>query len=302
MKMKRMRAAALPLAAIGMALCLTGCSIRINRGIFGLPGVSYSNAEKYMVGAAELSESVENIEIDWLAGNVTMEPHDSDTVSFSEESRNELSDDTKLRYWLDGATLRIKFCRSGLWTLTGLKKNLTVLVPKNLKLTNLKVNSVSADIHLDTVRADSASINTTSGRIQLVDCAVTELAEINTVSGRLESTFAQPLNEFQASATSGAVRVSAPSITRFKAGTVSGAVSLSAKSAPEALEIETTSGDIALTLPEDASFTLDYDSVSGELSSDLPCQTHAGKYIFGDGKGEYAIDTVSGDVRITTAE
>lgn len=302
MKMKRMRAAALPLAAVGMALCLTGCNIRINRGIFGLPGVSYSNAEKYMVGAAELSESVENIEIDWLAGNVTVEPHDSDTVSFSEESRNELSDDTKLRYWLDGATLRIKFCRSGLWTLNGLKKDLTVLVPKNLKLANLEVNSVSADIHLNTVQAGAASISTTSGRIQLVDCAVTELAELNTVSGRLEATFAQPLNELQAKSTSGAIRVSVPSITRFEAGTVSGAVSLSAKSAPETLEIETTSGDIELTFPEDASFTLDYDSVSGDLSSDLPCQTHAGKYIFGDGKGEYSIDTVSGDVRITAAE
>lgn len=299
MNRRRTRAAVLLLAAVGMALCLTGCKVRIHTGTSGLSDFSYANSENYTAGAAELSEIVEYIEIDWLAGNVTVVPHSSDTVSFSEESLMTLADDTQLHYWLNGTTLRIKFCGSGRWALDGLEKNLTVRVPEYLKLKNLRVSSISAGICLNTIQAESAAINTTSGDIQLMDCAVTELAEVNMVSGRLEAEFAQPLDEFQGRSTSGALQISAPSITRFKAGTVSGSVSLSAQSAPEWLDIDTTSGNIDLSLPKDASFTLDYDSTSGELSSDLPCRTDAGKYIYGDGKGEYVMDTVSGDVRIT---
>lgn len=300
MTMRKTKMAVLLLAIAGTALLLTGCQVKINTGTSGLSDFSYSDAEKYLGGTAELSETVEHIEIDWPVGTVTVTPHNADTVSFSEESSNTLTDDTRLHYWLDGTTLRIKLCGSGKWKLDELKKDLTVLVPEDLMLTRLKVSCISAAICLDTVQAESAAISTTSGNIQLTGCAVTELAEVSTVSGRLEAEFAQPLNEFNGRSTSGKLHVSAPSITRFQAGTVSGVVSLSAQTAPEALGISTISGNIGLSLPEDASFTLDYDSTSGDLSSDLPCHTDAGKYIFGDGNVKYTVSTVSGDVQITT--
>lgn len=71
------------------------------------------------------------------------------------------------------------------------------------------------------------------------------------------------------------------------------------RTAPEALDIQTISGNIDLSLPEDVSFTLEFHSTSGELSSDLPYRAEEGRYIFGNGEGEYKIGTVSGDVRIT---
>lgn len=242
---------------------------------------------------------MEHIEISWLTGSVTVMPHDEDTVSFSETGNRELNEDTRMYYWLDGATLRIRFCRSGRWALIGLEKDLTVLVPETLILSDLNVNSISASVCLDSIRADSASINSTSGNVRLTDCAVTELAEVSTVSGRLDAEFAQPLSEFRGGSTSGALQVSAPAVVHFKAASVSGAISLSVQTAPETLDIDTTSGKIGLTLPEDASFTLDYDSTSGELSSDLPCQKSRSVYIFGDGGAVYTVDTVSGDVEIT---
>ena len=112
----------------------------------------------------------------------------------------------------------------------------------------------------------------------------------------------EPLEIFTWDAVSGMLQITAPKVKNFSAGSVSGAVSLSVEEEPETLSIKTTSGSIDLVLPEDASFTLDYDSTSGDLSSDLLFRTESGQHLFGDGKAEYQIGTVSGDVRITVVE
>ena len=256
--MKKAKMAVALLSAVGMALCLAGCRVSNHAG--GLSDIFYADSERYIAGAAELSETVERIDIHWPVGSVTVKAHSADTVSFSEESAKELTDDARLRYWLDGTTLHIQFCQAGKCLLDDLEKDLTVLVPEGLALAEL---------------------------------------EVNTVSGALEAELAQPLKEFSGDSTSGSFQVSAPAVEDFSASSVSGSVSLSAQSAPKALDIQTTSGDIDLTLPEDAAFTLDYDATSGELSSDLPYTTEGGQHIFGDGTGEYVIGAVSGDVRIT---
>ena len=299
MKMYKKIIAMLVLTAAGMSLCITGCGVNINMGNTGL---SYADAENYSVGAAEFSETVEHIEIDWLAGNVTVASHSSDTVLFSEESLAALTEDTQLHYWLDGTTLHMKFCRSGKWRLDGLEKDLTVLVPEDLPLTSLTVKSMSADIHLNALQAESANIGTSSGNVELTDCAVTDIVQADTTSGWVDMSLIEPLEAFAWGTTSGTLQITAPKVRNFSAGSVSGEVSLSVKEEPETLSIKTTSGSIDLALPEDASFTLDYDSTSGDLSSDLPCRTESGQYLFGDGKAEYQIGTVSGDVRITAAK
>lgn len=286
---------------VGLTLCLTGCRVNINMEN-GLSDFSYADAENYSVGAAKLSETVEHIEIDWLAGNVTVASHSSDTVSFSEESLAALTEDTQLHYWLDGTTLHMKFCRSGKWRLDGLEKDLTVLVPEDLPLTSLTVKSMSADIYLDALQAESASIGTSSGNVELTDCVVTDIVQVDTTSGWMDMSLVEPLETFSWGTTSGTLQITVPKVKNFSAGSVSGAVSLSVEEEPETLNIKTTSGSIDLALPEDASFTLDYGSTSGALSSDLPHRTENGQYLFGDGKAEYQIGTVSGDVRITAAK
>lgn len=301
MKRTGMRTAVLLLSIAGMTLCLAGCRIGMNAEFSGHSDVSYANEENYSVGGAELSETVERIDIYWVMGNVTLKPHQANTVSFSEESLADLTDDTQMRYWLDGTTLHIQFCRSGKWRLDGLEKELTVLVPETLKLANLEVDSVSADIDLDSIQAESASISTTSGNVELTNCVVTDTVQVDTISGWLDMSLMELLETFSWDTTSGALQLTAPAVKTFSANSVSGAVSLDLEEAPEALDVKTTSGNIDLALPEDASFTLDYDSTSGDLTTDLPHRTEKGQYIFGDGKNEYVIGTVSGDVRITKA-
>ncbi len=300
--MKKAKMAAALMAAAGMALCLAGCAVSNSTGPSGLSDISYADAEKYIPGTAELSETVEWIDVHWPVGSVTVKPHGADTVSFSEESAKELTDDARLHYWLDGATLHIQFCQAGKWLLDEMEKDLTVLVPDTLTLAEVEVNSLSAEVCLDGLRADRLTVDTTSGDMRLMSCAVTELVSTGTVSGRLEAELAQPLKEFSGDSTSGTFKVSAPVIEDFSSGSVSGSVSLDLEEAPKALDIQTTSGNIDLALPEDAAFTLDYDATSGELSSNLPYTMGSGRYIFGDGTDEYLIGTISGDVRITVGK
>lgn len=319
--MRKAKMVVLLMAVVGMVLCLTGCRMNVNTEGSGLSDISYANSEKYTPGAAELSQTVEHIEINWPVGSVTVKPHGSDTVSFSEESAKELTDDARLHYWLDGATLHIQFCRAGKWRLDDMEKDLTVLVPDALTLAEVEVNSLSAEVcleglrankltvdtmsaevRLDGLRADRLTVGTTSGNTRLVGCAVTELVNTSTISGELEAELVQPLAEFNGSSTSGAFQISAPAIENFSSSSISGSVSLSVQSAPKLLDIDTTSGNIDLVLPEDAAFTLDYDATSGELSSDLPYTMERGRYIFGDGTGKYVIGAISGDVQITVGK
>lgn len=286
----------LVLAAVGMALCLAGCVVRHNGG--GLSDISYSDSERYTPGADELSETVEHIHIHWPVGSVTVKPHDGNTVFFSEESAKELTDNARLRYWLDGTTLHIQFCQAGKWRLDEMEKELTVLVPDDLTLAEVEVNTLSAPIFLDGIRANKLTADTTSGDMRFTGCAVTEAVNTSTISSTLEADFTQPLGVFSGGSTSGSFQISAAAIESFSASSISGSVSLSIEEAPKALDIQTTSGNIDLTLPEDASFTIDYNATSGDLTSDLPYTIEGGRYIFGDGTSEYVIGAISGDVQI----
>lgn len=300
--MRKIRMVVALMAAVGMALCLAGCRVSNNTGSSGLSDIFYADSEQYTPGAAELTETVEQIDIHWPVGSVTVKTHSAGTVSFSEESAKELTDDARLRYWLDGTTLHIQFCQEGKWRLDEMEKELTALVPEDLALAEVEMNSLSAQICLDGIQANKLTADTTSGDMRFTGCAVTELVSTGTVSGRLEAELTQPLKEFSGSYTSGTFWVSAPAVESFSTSSVSGSVSLSAREAPKTLDIHTTSGDIDLTLPEDAAFTLDYDATSGELSSDLPYTMESERYIFGDGTGEYVIGAASGNVRITKGE
>lgn len=294
--MRKAKVAAALLAAVGMALCLAGCVVRRSGG--GFSDISYADLERYTAGAAELPEPVEHIQIHWPVGSVTVKVHSGDTVSFSEESTKELTDDARLRYWLDGTTLHIQFCGTGKWLLDELEKELTVLVPDDLTLAEVEVNTLSAPIFLDGIQANRLTADTTSGDMRFMGCAVTEAVNTNTISSTLEADFTRPLGAFSGGSTSGSFQISAAAIEDFSASSISGSVSLSIEEAPKALDIQTTSGNIDLTLPEDASFTLDYNATSGDLTSDLPYTIEGGRYIFGDGTSEYVIGAISGDVQI----
>lgn len=279
------------------ALLLCGCRMSARSSV-GLSSFRYDHAEQYTGGGATLTDVVERVEIHWLSGSVAVQAHGKNTISFSEEANRKLTEDDCLYYRLDGTTLLIQFCRSGRWDLNGLEKDLTVLLPEELLLKDLKIDSVSAEIAAEGIGTEEADLNTVSGDIRLTDCIITKLAELDTVSGAAAAELTQPLESLRAGTVSGRVEIAAPEIGAFHGDSTSGAVSLAVDIAPRELDIDTVSGDVILSLPEEADFALEVDTVSGNFSSELPCAQKNGRYLCGSGTGIYEIDTTSGDIRL----
>ena len=88
-------------------------------------GLSYPNAEKYSIGDASVSDMVNNLFIDWTAGKVTVEYYDGKEITVSETANRSLSEDDKLRWWLDGDTLRVRYAKPGFRISFDLDKQLT---------------------------------------------------------------------------------------------------------------------------------------------------------------------------------
>ena len=224
----------------------------------GLSSFIYEDSDRYTMGGASLHDTIENIEIEWLSGKVQVAEHDKNTIEFTEESNKKLDKDTTLYYWLNGKTLYIQFCRSGKWNFDGLEKDLILWLPKDIHLNELKIDSVSAVINAGNVKAAKVELNSVSGETSLIGGEIKEI----------------------------------------KGDFVSGDVFVACRTAPEKMEIDTVSGAVALFLAETADFTLDYETVSGDLSSDISFKKSGDDYICGDGTYQYEIDTVSGDVSI----
>ena len=297
------KAFTLILALTVSAALLCGCRMSF-RPSLGLSSFRYDHGEQYTAGGASLSGKVERVEIQWLSGNVTVSSHDENTVDFSEASNRRLTEDTTLHYLLDGTTLRLQFCRSGEWDLGGLEKDLTVLLPRDLMLNDLEIDSVSAGISVDSVCVEKLNLDSVSGDIRAENCAVTGEVQLDTTSGRIRAELTEALEEVDAGSVSGQIEITAPEIASVQADTTSGAVALSVTTAPRELDISTVSGAVTLCLPEQADFILDFDTVSGEFSSELPCTVRDKSYLCGRGDGKYEVDTTSGALRITvgTAE
>ncbi len=67
-------------------------------------------------------------------------------------------------------------------------------------------------------------------------------------------------------------------------------------------DLETVSGEIVLTLPSDASFRAEFDSVSGDFFTTFDVTANGDEYICAGGTDEINIDTVSGNARVLKGE
>ncbi|MBQ9748352.1 MAG: DUF4097 family beta strand repeat protein [Clostridia bacterium] len=260
------------LVSLGLgALSMTGCA---NTGI----SYQYEDAARYTRGGASLAQTIEEIEIDWISGAVTVDYHDEATVIFSETSADELTEDTSLYYRVHGKTLEIRYMRSGATTESTLKKELTVFIPRGTGLRALSLNSVSAELTVGALSLTHFEAESVSGTI---DASLDEVSEISvqTVSGNAEVSFARA--------------------DTLKAESVSGNILAKAYTeAPRRVDAETVSGSVTLRIPEKTGFTLEYETVSGNLYCDFPFEKKGKLYLVGGGARAYDAETVSGNLNI----
>lgn len=299
------------LAAIMLAaICgMTGFSY------FG--SVTYTNSEKYSVGDAEITDKIENIEIDWPSGSVSVVSHSKDTFQVSEKAKDSKSEDLRVHWWLEGTTLHVKFAASGAslrWFNSG-HKELTLTVPEALSFDNVVIRAASAEIEAVNLAAETLSVSTASGNMD-INCAANTISlnsasgdiqldqkdkagevSIDTASGRIDANLSR-VDTASLESASGKIQVTAVSVNSISAKSTSGAVSCELEATPSECKLHAVSGEVTLNLPDDSDFTANISTTSGDFKSDFALKKDGSTYICGSGSAHIDIETTSGDVAI----
>jgi DUF4097 and DUF4098 domain-containing protein YvlB len=152
---------------------------------------------------------------------------------------------------------------------------------KDMTFRNVSTNNVSGKTDIDSLTAKSLDVDTVSGGVigELLDGTL----DITGVSANVD-----------VKGLSNKVRVN----------TVSGKVILQFNKLTEDVNIDTTSGRIEFTLPEDSEFYVRFDSVSGNFKCDIPVNIIRQKggdfegYVGSESAPELDVDSVSGSLEI----
>lgn len=244
--------------------------------------INYENAGKYKAGDASISaDSLNDLEINWLDGEVNILPYDGKTIEIKESSSDSLSENEKLQYYFKNGTLIIQYQKSGFFSfgLRSHNKNLTVSIPTALceKITEVSVDSTSGDVRVNGLHAETFHFETVSGNVETADIHSSKECDFDTVSGDLNLS-----GNFE----------------ELEIETVSGECSVFSSVTPSELSFDGVSGGLTLQIPETSQFTLDFDTTSGSFQNDFATNQTDDTYVCGNGSAQYDIQTVSGDVVI----
>ena len=228
-------------------------------------------------GAAQFSADMQQIEIDWVSGNIRLVPANVSSIEVSESGITDNKYAMLCRQ--DGTTLKIEFC--GNTTFLDLKnlkfsKDLTILVPMDWSGRAVKVDAASAALSVQDLTIREVEIDTASGASQFDNCTVDTL-DIDTASGDVR--FTGRLN-------------------RLDCDSASAGIYAELENVPSEIDMDTASGSLELVLPKDAGFAVNMDTMSGKFDSDFPYSAKNGVYLSGDGACRIDMSSMSGKVSI----
>ena len=218
---------------------------------------------------------VREIEIDWLGGSVMVVLTDDDSLSFAEMAYQDVPEEQRLSYALDGDTLKIDFCRSGHLLSSSPEKQLVLSIPRGLTLEKFEADTTAAAVNVTGLHTQTVDISTVSGGVDL----------------------AAEAYEIDISTTGGCAAVDAD-FYQLDFSAVSGSLNLTMQRAAE-VDAETTSGGVTIHLPPSSyGFALDFESVSGKPEIAFNANGGNGHWTYGDKASTLNIDTVSGNLSL----
>ena len=318
------------------ALLLCAAALGVLR-VAGAAGYRYENAAEYDAGDAEITQDVRNLDIDWVCGKVSVAFHPGNTVNIAEEANQSLNGDTRVRWWLDGDTLRVRYEKEGFRLHRNLRKDLTVTLPEGTVLGEAVIHTTTGDLDIPALQAERAELRVTTGDIHAcmnartvrtavttgaVDLRLTRPAEdvnIKVTSGsvllkmqeaeRVElsitsgaaSVWAEQIGTYAAKATTGSIRTETAEIVRAEIRCTSGDIQLHTERL-ETLKAHATTGNITLALPEEPGFTARLHAASGKITCQVPASVRDGVYVCGDGSGAVELSTTTGNIDVILPE
>ena len=278
-------------------LLITGAYIGWNY-MFDGSGVNFAKAED----AVKVTSQTENIYIDISSVVTVIVPEDRDDV------RAELKGKGTVKVDKHGDEIEVAVKRKGFFWFNWFemdKTKLTVYIPEDYEK-NMAIELGSGDVVFKGHSSDSPmklknlAIDIGSGSMVLENLDVETLAHQSS-SGEAEfNSIATGSGSFEVS--SGSVHVKNYS-GKLEADVSSGELEIQMERLTDDINLNISSGDLELDLPDDADFSLNGKISSGDISSDFPLENKEetdnhlrGKH--GNGKYKINADVSSGDIEI----
>lgn len=218
---------------------------------------------------------VRKIEVDWLGGSVMVVLTDDDRLSFAEMAYQDVPEEQRLSYALDGDTLKIDFCRSGHLLSSSPEKQLVLSIPRGLTLEKFEADTTAAAVNVTGLHTQTVDISTVSGNVDL----------------------AAEAYEIDISTTGGCAAVDAD-FYQLDFSAVSGSLTLTMQRAAK-VDAETTSGGVTIHLPPSSyGFALDFETVSGTPEIAFDANGGDGHWTYGDKASTLTVDTASGNLSL----
>lgn len=224
---------------------------------------------------------IRDIKIEWVAGSITLTPADVDTIQVAE------SDPAESKYAMvwkqSGDKLVIRFCDNvkmdfhfGITFNDVVSKDLTILVPMDWECDSLEVAAASATLDVRNLLIKEVDFDGASGECRFENCVIDEL-DLDTASGDIF--FTGTLNTLDCDAASASVTAVFDNV-------------------PKIIDMDSMSGDLDITLPSDAGFTVSLDAVSSDFVCDFDYFQRNDTYCRGNGECRITMDAMSGDLYI----
>lgn len=237
-------------------------------------------AEMEGYGVAVDAASIREMEIEWAAGSIVIQPMDITEIRISEEGASQSSD--PMVWKVKDGKLVVQYSKNtdhdfGIGLLQGKDvKNLTIQVPLDWNCNSLEIDAASASLEVKDLTIREMEFDGASGTCIFTNCTVENL-DLDTASGDV---------------------LFKGSLTQMECDAASANIILELSSIPKSLDLDTASGNLDLTLPENAGFTVTMDTMSGEFTSDFTTTQRNGSYVAGNGRCRIDVDAMSGNVMI----
>ena len=227
------------------------------------------------------AKQIREIEIEWVAGSITLMPADVDTIQVAE------SDPAESKYAMvwkqSGDKLVIRFCENakldfnfGITINDVIYKDLTILVPMDWECDSLEVAAASATLDVRNLLIKEVDFDGASGECRFENCVINEL-DLDTASGDVFFT---------------------GSLKSLDCDAASASVTAVFSNVPSRIDMDSMSGDLDITLPTDSGFTVSMSALSSNFHSDFDYSLSNSGYRHGDGSCRISMDAVSGDLYI----
>ncbi len=230
------------------------------------------------------ADGINRLNIDWCAGEVTVEPYEGQEIILEESCDSTLKEENGLVFETERGELKISSAPNSIGISFSERwqgrKNLHIRIPNSVQLAAIDFDGGDADLCLRDMSLGKLEMDTVAGDVSLQRVSLKEL-DFDSASGNLT--------------------VEASTIAEVEMDTVEGSFTGDLLSCPQKLSFDATSGNVELWLPEDSQFSVRKGSLGGDLQSEFEGSYRDGVYSVGNGAAQIEMDTVQGSLRIWKA-